>query len=105
MPRKIKHQADKWGSVSARNTQLWAYLNGFGLYVDAVRPTGPDGKELEAEIDCLIVSVAPPTVQLQVAEDPTLPCVSAPMERTHVPDVVGSPEDAGRNVVDFPSPS
>ena len=90
-------------SVSARNTQLWAFLNGMGLYVQGVSPSGESGEYLEDGVDCLIVSVAPPTVKLSVCEQPTEAGVSAPMEGTKVVDVVAATSRDGRNVVDFPT--
>ena len=103
MPRKIENRADEWATITGRNTKLWTHLNSLGLYVDAIRPTGPDGKELEDKIDCLIVSVAPPTVEILVAESPASGSVGTGLEGTEIVDVVTPALGLGGNVADFPS--
>ncbi|MCY3873279.1 MAG: hypothetical protein OXF88_03180 [Rhodobacteraceae bacterium] len=92
-------------SVTERNTHLWALLGGMGLYVEAIRPNGPKGEEQKDEIDCLIVSVAPPTVQLLVAETTTASSVGLPPEGAEIADEIGTASGFGNNVVNFPAVS
>ena len=81
-------------TVTERNTILWAHLNGMGLYVQAVNhPDNPD------RLDCLVVSVEPPTVQLHL---PPKAGVRPPLEGDHVGEGVSSATSKGTNVVNFP---
>ncbi len=96
-------ESAKQMSVTERNTQLWAFLNGMGLYVQGIGPDGTSGTELEGKLDCLIVSVAPPTVRLLVAEPPASTCIGEPVQGAEIDDTVASSARDRHNVVDFPT--
>jgi len=87
-------------SVTERNTLLWAYLATHGHYVEAVRPS-----EDSEEIDCLIVSVAPPTLPIRVLHPSTTGGVGLPVEGAEVGQVVGPAAGVRDNVINLPTRS
>ena len=91
-------EPDKRRSLTERHTHLWAYLSGLGLYVAPIRPLDDENMDLEG----LVVSIEPLSVQLYVSEISVAPEVSSPMEGSEVSQDIEPTLRDGLNVIDFP---
>ena len=85
---KIPHEMNRF----ARNRRLYDYLFDMGLYVDAVCIDGNPDK-----IDRLIVSTAPPKVNL-VPEN-----IRPPVQGTEIAQDAEPPLSLRDNVIEFPT--
>ena len=85
-------------SLAERSTQLWAFLTGMGLHVDAVRRSGD-----EDSLVALAVSLEPMPFRLTVADSPPEIGANLPVQREKMAGRAASPSGNVSNLVDFPA--